>query len=283
MNQSNFHVLNSVFTGKKSYWESFLQRSEACRLDLTRHEKTREKYLAFLNKVGREEQGKQFFHAIMDLLQNKGVVNIFRHASLNTEKELDQTFCGHLCKLFDKKLDSWFDTFEAVSVRLTAHVKVSNFVRVLTGQIDLLCRKNGRLCAINVKVTGMTSPRPMDVNEMCLVKAMIIQNGLAAPSDVVCGLLVCHLSEERPVLRLWEYKPTAQMDRAILEADIDNMIDAGRLSQYNELWKGNLSLPSSGGGGNGGGDCGDLTARDSLKGSLNFHGVNMNGMAGFHK
>ena len=197
--------------------------------------------------MGREQQGRQFYHAITSLLINKGAVDLFPSESFSKAvKEIDGSFCGHFCKLFDKKFETWFDSFQAVNVRLTAHVKVSNFVRVLTGQVDLLCRKDGTLYAVNVKVTGMAAPRPMDVNEMGLVKAMVIQNGLAAPERVVCAILVCHLGEDRPVLRLWEYRPTMEMDNAIRMADIDSMIDAGKLSQFHELWRDNVSLPDGG-------------------------------------
>uniref|UniRef100_A0A2C9LDM1 Uncharacterized protein n=1 Tax=Biomphalaria glabrata TaxID=6526 RepID=A0A2C9LDM1_BIOGL len=228
---------------RRELWETFLIRREACRLDLARHEKLKEKYHQFLTEVGREEQGKQFFHSIIALLKSKGAVDIFRQTSSKYFPDLESTFCGLLCKLFDKKLESWFDNFEAVNVRLTAHVKVSNLVRVLTGQVDLICRKGGILYAINVKVTGMPTPRPMDVNELCLVKAMVIQNGLADPDAMICGLLVCHLGEDRPVLRLWEYRPTRAMDIAIQEADVDNMIEAGKHSKLHELWPQNVCPP----------------------------------------
>ena len=68
------------------------------------------------------------------LLRGKGAVDLFPSANFQkVQKELEHSFCGHFCKLFDKKFDTWFDSFQAVNVRLTAHVKVSNFVRVLTG------------------------------------------------------------------------------------------------------------------------------------------------------
>lgn len=35
----------------RSKWQSFLSRQEACRLDLSRHDRTRERYQQFLNKV----------------------------------------------------------------------------------------------------------------------------------------------------------------------------------------------------------------------------------------
>ncbi|XP_005091195.1 uncharacterized protein LOC101851849 [Aplysia californica] len=241
------NVYSTYDLEKKVKWDPFLTRREACRLDLTHHDKTREKYQHFLNTVGREQQGKQFYHSMMTLLREKGVVDLFPHNNYGKHSdELDNSFCGHFCKLFDRKFETWFDSFQAINIRLTAHVKVSNFVRVLTGQVDLLCRKDGILYAINVKVTGMASPRPMDVNELCLVKAMVIQNGLAAPDRVICALLVCHLGDDRPVLRLWEYKPTTEMDRAIRMADIDNMIDAGKLTQFHEMWKENVVPPGSG-------------------------------------
>ena len=178
---------------------------------------------------------------------NSNISNKYRH-------DLETSFCGHLCRLFDKKLDAWFDAFEAVNVRLTAHVKVSNYVRVLTGQVDALCRRRGMLYAINIKVTGMTTPRPLDLMELCMVKAMVIQNGLAAPDQVVLCLLACHLGADRPVLRLWEYRPTLAMDTAIREADIDRMIDAGRASQHHELWGKSVCPP----------DVGSLTARQPV-------------------
>ncbi|GFO12342.1 hypothetical protein PoB_003884700 [Plakobranchus ocellatus] len=277
---------------RRSNWESFLVRREACRLDLTRHEKTRERYDHFLSSVGREEQGRQFFHSMIGLLMTKGALDVSRHPNSNSkvmkgitsssnnnistkyQHDLENSFCGHLCRLFERKLDSWFDAFEAVNVRLTAHVKVSNFVRVLTGQVDALCRRRGFLYAINVKVTGMTTPRPLDLMEMCMVKAMVIQNGLAAPDQVVLCMLACHLGTDRPVLRLWEYRPTLIMDNAIKEADIDRMIDAGRASQYHELWGKSVCPPGMG----------SLTARDPVGrhdiGSNNIvHGSNGNAEA----
>ena len=248
-------------------------RREACRLDLTRHDKTRERYEQFLSGVNREEQGKQFFHSIIGLLMTKGAFDVFRHSGTNANgnskndkgnnynsisskyrHDLENSFCGHLCRLFDKKLDTWFDAFEAVNVRLTAHVKVSNFVRVLTGQVDAICRRRGMLYAIIVKVTGMATPRPLDLMELCMVKAMIIQNGLAPPDQVVLCLLACHLGADRPVLRLWEYRPTLAMDTAIREADIDRMIDAGRASQHHELWGKSVRPP----------DVGSLTVRQPI-------------------
>jgi len=239
------NVYSTYDLEKKSHWGPFLTRREACRLDLAHHDKTREKYLQFLHSVGREQQGKQFYHSMIALLVSKGAVDLFPTFN-KFNKDQESSFCGHFCKLFDKKFETWFDSFQAVNIRLTAHVKVSNFVRVLTGQVDLLCRKDGYLYAINVKVTGMAAPRPMDLNELCLLKAMVIQNGLAPPDRVVCGLLVCHLGDDRPVLRLWEYRPTPEMDTAIRQADIDAMIDAGKLSQYHEMWRDNTLPPGSG-------------------------------------
>ncbi|RUS90444.1 hypothetical protein EGW08_001785 [Elysia chlorotica] len=259
---------------KRSNWDVFLVRREACRLDLTRHEKTRERYDHFLSSVGREEQGQQFFHSMVGLLMTKGAFDVFRQAGSSNDNngndgnnhngnsnipnkyrhDLETSFCGHLCRLFDKKLDAWFDAFEAVNVRLTAHVKVSNYVRVLTGQVDALCRRRGVLYAINIKVTGMTTPRPLDLMELCMVKAMVIQNGLAPPDQVVLCLLSCHLGADRPVLRLWEYRPTHAMDTAIREADIDRMIDAGRASQHHELWEKSVCPPG----------LGSLTARQPI-------------------
>lgn len=242
------NVYSTYDLEKKSNWSSFLPRREACRLDLTHHDKTRERYLSFLREVGREQQGKEFYHAMLALLINKGAVDLFPSSNSSNDSSYNEaSFCSHFCKLFDKKFETWFDSFQAVNVKLTAHVKVSNFVRVLTGQVDLLCRKQGTLYAVNVKVTGMAAPRPLDVNELGLVKAMVIQNGLAPPEQVTCALLVCHLGEDRPVLRLWEYRPTAEMDNAIRMADIDSMIDAGKLSQFHELWRDNVT--TSGGGG----------------------------------
>ncbi|KAH9500635.1 hypothetical protein Btru_077168 [Bulinus truncatus] len=236
------HVFDPALE-RRELWETFLSRKEACRLDLARHEKIREKYENFLVDVDREEQGKQFFHSIIALLKSKGAVDIFRRTSTKYFSDLESSFCGHLCKLFDKKIESWFDAFVAVNVKLTAHVKVSNLVRVLTGQVDLICRKAGILYAINVKVTGMPTPRPMDVCELCLVKAMVIQNGLADPDAMVCCLLICHLGEDRPVLRLWEYRPTTAVDKAIKEADVDGIIDAGKVSKLCELWPQNMCPP----------------------------------------
>lgn len=210
---------------------------------MTRYEKTREQYHHFLSQVPREAQGQQFFHAMISLLKSKGAVDMTKHMTDRHLGDLETTFCGHLCKLFDQKIEAWFDSFEAVNVKLTAHVKVSNLVRVLSGQVDLLCRKDGVLFAVNIKVTGMPTPRPMDVNELCLVKAMVIQNGLADPDAMGCCLLVCHLAEDRPVLRLWEYRPTRAMDTAIKEADVDHMIDAGKQSQMHELWSQNVCPP----------------------------------------
>ncbi|CAL1527201.1 unnamed protein product [Lymnaea stagnalis] len=243
LGQDNLTSVYDPSVERKELWESFLIRKEACRLDLTRHEKTREKYHHFLTQIGREEQGKQFFHAMIMLLKSKGAVDIFKHTNPRHYPDLESTFCGHLCRLFEQKIGTWFDSFEAVNVRLTAHVKVANLVRVLSGQVDLICRKAGMLHAVNIKVTGMPTPRPMDVNELCLVKAMVIQNGLAHPDAMSCCLLVCHLGEDRPVLRLWEYRPTKAMDAAIREADVDNMIEAGKLSKLHEMWPQNVLPP----------------------------------------
>ena len=44
--------LHAVYSGhSKQKWQSFLRRQEACRLDLARHEKTRERYQQFLTEV----------------------------------------------------------------------------------------------------------------------------------------------------------------------------------------------------------------------------------------
>ena len=45
--------LHAVYSEqRKLKWQSFLQRREACRLDLARHETTRERYHQFLNEGG---------------------------------------------------------------------------------------------------------------------------------------------------------------------------------------------------------------------------------------
>lgn len=175
---------------------------------------------------------------MLHFLKAKGAEDSFKQLSLKSEP--NSSFCSNLCRLFERKIESWFDTFEAVAVKLTGHVKVSNFVRVLAGQVDALAFKDGKVVAINVKVTGLDTPRPLDIAELTMCKILIIQNGLADPATLKMCLLVLHLTEERPILRLWEYSPTSEMERAIREADIDKLIDAGKLSQYHEFWKDNM-------------------------------------------
>ncbi|KAL4233221.1 hypothetical protein ACF0H5_007905 [Mactra antiquata] len=225
---------------KKSRWETFLQRKEACRLDLHKHEKNRSKYREFLRNVSREHQGQQFYASMLQLMKHKGAEDMFKQVTTKTTETSELSFCGNLCRLFERKIESWWETFEAVGVKLTGHVKVSNFVRVLSGQVDALCCKDGKTYAINIKVTGLDTPRPLDIAELEMCKILIIQNGLADPNNLRMCLLVLHLTEERPILRLWEYLPSEQMEKAIREADIDNLIDAGKLSQYHEFWKDNV-------------------------------------------
>ncbi|XP_046361953.1 uncharacterized protein LOC124139026 [Haliotis rufescens] len=233
-------VYSTYNNERRNKWEFFLTRKEACRLDLNRHEKTREKYKQFLYSTPREEQGRQFHAAVLAMMRKKGAVDMFRH--LKPYEDVESTFSGHLCKLFDKKVETWFDTFDALAVNLVAHVKVSTFTRVLNGQIDALCRRDGHLYVVNVKVTGQETPRPIDLAELCMCKAMTIQNGLEGPDKVRLSLLICHLNEDRPVLRLWSYSPSDEMEQAIREGDIDKMIDCGKLSQYHEFWKANVHL-----------------------------------------
>ncbi|KAL8615457.1 hypothetical protein ACOMHN_053793 [Nucella lapillus] len=293
--------LHAVYRAqRKQHWQAFLQRQEACRLDLARHEKTRDSYRHFLTKVSREDQGRQWFQAVLHTLHTMGAADIFqyltqhafpslstlannynnllhsprRHEALNTfrshhnhpphdslhrlklslNKNRDVSllpleaysaegsqFCHHLIKLFEKKLETWFDSFHAIAVRLTAHVKVAGLVRVMTGQVHALCTRQGRLHAVAVKVTAQETPRPLDVAELCLMKVMVIQNGLALPEDLSLALLTLHVHPARPVLRLWLLTPSPQMETAIRVADIDDMIDAGRLSQQHELWVTNTS------------------------------------------
>nr|KAG5703997.1 hypothetical protein BaRGS_032086 [Batillaria attramentaria] len=298
LGESSLHAVYSPLRRVK--WQSFLQRTEACRLDLARHDKTRESYLHFLTEVGREEQGRQWFQALIQLLHQRGAADIFhyinnhkhshhhhqhqhqhhhphqhqhqhhRHApALQKPRPSDQRgqdnpttdnkktvalpsqpgdnggggggFCAHLARLFEKKLEAWFDSFQAVAVKLTAHVKVSGLVRVLSGQVHALCTRRGRLHAVLVKVTAQDTPRPLDVAELCLAKVMVIQNGLALPEDLDLALLVLHVNATRPVLRLWVVTPSPEMETAIRMADIDDMIDAGRLSQYHEMWPDNAT------------------------------------------
>lgn len=225
---------------KKGRWETFLQRKEACRLDLHKHEKNRTKYREFLNNVSREHQGQQFYNAMLTLMKDKGAEDSFKQLGSKVNEHGDVSFCTNLCRLFERKIESWFETFEAVGVKLTGHVKVSNFVRVLAGQVDALCCKGGITYAINIKVTGLDTPRPLDVAELQMCKILVIQNGLSVPSNLRLCLLVLHLTEERPILRLWEYTPTTEMDNSIKEADIDKLIDAGKLSQFHEFWRDNV-------------------------------------------
>lgn len=227
---------------KRSNWDHFLVRKEACRLDLNKHEKNRQNYVEFLTNIPREEQGKQFISALTCHFYSKGAEDTFGQAKKFDQEEISSTFCGHLCRLFERKIDSWFETFEAVAVKLTGHVKVSNFVRVLSGQVDALCHKNGCMFAIAFKVTGMDTPRPLDLAELCLYKSLIIQNGLADPEKLKMCLLTLHLTTEKPIMRLWEYSPTAEMEDSIREADIDRLIDSGKLSQYHEFWKENVHV-----------------------------------------
>ncbi|XP_053396778.1 uncharacterized protein LOC128556274 [Mercenaria mercenaria] len=226
--------------GRKSRWETFLQRKEACRLDLHKHEKNRSRYREFLKNVSREHQGQQFYTAMLQLMKHKGAEDMFKQITQKSTEASEQSFCGNLCRLFERKIESWWEIFEAVGVKLTGHVKVSNFVRVLAGQVDALCCKDGKTYAINIKVTGLDTPRPLDIAELAMCKILIIQNGLADPAKLKMCLLILHLTEERPILRLWEYIPTEEMERSIREADIDKVIDAGKLSQYHEFWKDNV-------------------------------------------
>ncbi|XP_069142724.1 uncharacterized protein [Argopecten irradians] len=221
-------------------WESFLNRKEACRLDLSKHVKNRTRYQDFLHNVSREEQGKDFHEAMMRYFHGKGAADAFGQV---TRINNNFSFCSHICQLFERKLDTWFQSCEAVAVKLTGHVKVSNFVRVLTGQVDALCHRDEFMYAINIKVTGMDTPRPLDLAELCLYKALVIQNGLCDPDLLKLCLLTLHLTEEKPILRFWEYTPTDEMEQAIREADVDRLIDAGKLSQYHEFWKDNVHLP----------------------------------------
>ena len=249
------------------------------------------------SQVGREEQGRQWFQAVLKMLHQLGAADIFnyignhagspthvsssnknsysnyrsprRHEPGNQHNQhhllhqldgkaaglagspgvLAQSdaagFCSHLMKLFEKKLESWFESFQAVAVRLTAHVKVSGLVRVLSGQVHALATRQGRLHAVAVKVTAQDTPRPLDVAELCLAKVMVIQNGLALPEDLGLALLTLHVHPARPVLRLWLLTPTSEMETAIRLADIDDMIDAGRLSQYHELWADNTTTDTT--------------------------------------
>lgn len=227
-------------SSKKSRWESFLQRKEACRLDLHKHERNRTWYREFLKNVSREHQGQQFYAAMLQMMKHKGAEDMFKQVTPKTDDTTETSFCTNLCRLFERKIETWWDTFEAVAVKLTGHVKVSQFVRVLSGQVDALCSKEGKTYAINIKVTGLDTPRPLDIAELAMCKILILQNGLGDPANLRMCLLVLHLTEDRPILRLWEYTPTEEMERALREADIDKLIDAGKLSQYHEFWKDNV-------------------------------------------
>ncbi len=233
-------VYSTYNNERRNKWEFFLTRREACRLDLNRHEKTREKYKQFLYNTPREEQGRQFHAAVLSMMKKKGAREMYRN--LKAYDDVDSSFCGHLCKLFDRKVETWFDCFQCVHTNLVAHLKVSTYTRVLNGQIDALCRRDGHLYAVNVKVTGQETPRPIDIAELAMCKSMMIQSGLERPDQVRLSLLICHLNEDRPVLRLWSYSPSDEMEQAIREGDIDKMIDSGKLTQYHEFWKANVHL-----------------------------------------
>lgn len=239
---SDSRVCSTYNPEKRNKWDTFLLRKEACRLDLNKHEKNKQNYHEFLTNIPREEQGKQFVSALTNHFHIKGAEDPFGQAKKHDQEEVSATFCGHLCRLFERKINSWFEAFEAVAVKLTGHVKVSNFVRVLSGQVDALCHKDGCMYAVAFKVTGMDTPRPLDVAELCLYKSLVIQNGLADPDNLKMCLLALHLTHEKPILRLWEYSPTAEMEESIREADIDRLIDAGKLSQYHEFWKDNVHV-----------------------------------------
>ncbi|KAK3098998.1 hypothetical protein FSP39_025135 [Pinctada imbricata] len=230
---------------KRSKWDSFLSRMEACRLDLQKHEKIRFKYQDFLTNIPREEQGKLFHESAMTLFRKNGASDPFNQVPVEINAETNSNFCAHVCRLFERKIIGWFDSFDAVAVRLTGHVKVSSFVRVLSGQVDALCQKEGYMYAVIIKTTGMDTPRPLDLAELGFCKTLIVQNGLAEPSNLRLCLLTLHLTAEKPILRLWQYQPSEEMDTAIAEADIDKMIDAGKLSQYHEFWADNVHIPSS--------------------------------------
>lgn len=230
---------------KRECWDTFLIRKEACRLDLNKHEKIRQKYQDFLHKVSREDQGRQFHASMMSLFYRNGAADPFGHVKEIGSDSLSG-FCNHLCRLFEKKICSWFEGFEAAAVKLTGHVKVSNFVRVLSGQVDALGQRDGCMCAVAVKVTGMDTLRPLDLAELAFCKTLIVQNGLADPNFLRMCVLCLHLSNEKPILRLWEYTPTDEMERAIAEADIDKMIDSGGLTQFHEFWHKNVHIPPPG-------------------------------------
>ncbi|XP_050390715.1 uncharacterized protein LOC126809891 [Patella vulgata] len=233
-------MYNTYSKEKQHRWEFFITRREACRLDLDKHDRTREKYLYFLLHIPAEIQGQQFHSAMLSQLHSRGALDAFHYLTFTKEEDAAASFCGYLCRLFARKIETWFDSFEALAIQLTAHVKVSNMVRVLSGQIDALCRRKGKLHVMNIKSTGLSTPRPLDIAELCLAKCMAIQNGLASPNELRLTVLICHFTNDRPILRLWEYRPSEEMERAIREADIDKMIDAGKLTQYHEYWKGNV-------------------------------------------
>ena len=184
-------------------------------------------------------------HHHQDSQNNKGLSLLPEPSAVAAAASGNNGFCAHLAKLFEKKLETWFDSFQAVAVRLTAHVKVSGLVRVLSGQVHALGTRQGRLHAVAVKVTAQDTPRPLDVAELCLAKVMVIQNGLALPEDLALALLTLHVHPARPVLRLWLLTPSVEMETAIRLADIDDMIDAGRLSQYHELWADNTTTDTT--------------------------------------
>lgn len=230
---------------KRECWDTFLLRKEACRLDLNKHEKIRQKYQDFLHRASREDQGRQFHASMMSLFYRNGAADAFGHVKEIGGDALSG-FCNHLCRLFEKKICTWFEGFEAAAVKLTGHVKVSNFVRVLSGQVDALCQRDGCMCAVAIKVTGMDTLRPLDLAELAFCKTLIVQNGLADPNFLRMCVLCLHLSNEKPILRLWEYTPTEEMEQAIAEADIDKMIDSGRLTQFHEFWPKNVHIPPLG-------------------------------------
>ncbi|XP_064595698.1 uncharacterized protein LOC135462215 [Liolophura sinensis] len=230
---------------RKALWEEFLDRKEACRLDINGHDKLKEKYDNFF-KLPIDDAGKAIHEAICTLLHSKGAADCFRQISPNNAAEHtkgpSRTFSKHLARMFEKKLDTWFSSFDAVAVKLSGHVKVSGFVRVLSGQLDMLATRNGFTYIVDIKSTSLDSPKPMDVVHLCLLKMLAIQNGLEDPNNVRLALLILHLHPARPVLRLWEYDPTVSMERALREGDIDKLIEAGRKSEHHELWKCNAVI-----------------------------------------
>lgn len=233
---------------RKALWEEFLDRREACRLDLNGHVKLKEKYENFI-KLPMDDAGKAIHEAICALLHSKGAADCFKQISPNNNsdhpKGPSRTFSQHLARMFEKKLDNWFSSFDAVTVKLNGHVKVSGFVRVLSGQLDIVATRKGFTYIVDIKSTSLDSPKPMDVIHMCLLKMLAIQNGLEDPNNVRLALLILHLQPARPVLRLWEYDPTVSMERALREGDIDKLIEAGRKSEHHELWKSNAVVADS--------------------------------------